>query len=171
MSTTLQPKWYVVQTHPNAESRAAAHIARQGFATYLPRYLKSRRHARKVETVGAPLFPRYLFVAIDMGRQQWRCIQSTMGVSRLVCNGDEPAVVPQAVIDGLHRREADDGFIHMPARPAFTRGDRVMLRIQAFADCPGQFDGLTDNERVTVLLDLLGRKVKAVVDPLLVAAA
>ena len=34
--------------------------------TYLPRYLKRRRHARRVDIVAAPLFPRYLFVAIDM---------------------------------------------------------------------------------------------------------
>ena len=171
MSTNPQSSWFVVQTHPNTESKAAAHIARQGFATYLPRYLKSRRHARKVETIAAPLFPRYLFVAIDIGKQQWRCIQSTVGVARLVCNGDKPAVVPATVIDELHEREGDDGSIRMPTRPAFTRGDRIRLRIRAFADCPGQFDGLTDNERVTVLLDLLGRKVRAVVDPLFVAAA
>jgi transcriptional antiterminator RfaH len=60
----LQPSWYVVQTHPHAENKAAAHLQRQGFATYLPRYLKRRRHARRTEAIAAPLFPRYLFVAL-----------------------------------------------------------------------------------------------------------
>ncbi|MGH9550353.1 MAG: transcription termination/antitermination NusG family protein, partial [Terriglobales bacterium] len=50
-------KWYVVQTHPYAETKAAAHLGRQGFETYLPRYVKRRRHARRVNTVAAPLFP------------------------------------------------------------------------------------------------------------------
>jgi transcriptional antiterminator RfaH len=171
MNTNHRSRWFVVQTHPNAESKAAAHIARQGFETYLPRYRKLRRHARKVETVAAPLFPRYLFVAIDRQSQRWRCIQSTVGVTSLVCNGDEPAAAPDTVIDELRKREGEDGFVQMSMRPTFARGDNISLRIGAFADCPAQFDGLTDNERVAVLLDLLGRKVRVVVDPLVVAAA
>ena len=59
-------RWYVVQSQPNAELKAVAHLNRQGFATYLPRYLKRRRHARRVEIIAAPLFPRYLFVSIDL---------------------------------------------------------------------------------------------------------
>src|ERR1041385_5933087 len=86
-------QWYVVQTQANAENKAVAHLSRQGYATYLPRYLKRRRHARRVDVVAAPLFPRYLFVEFDMGVQRWRSIYSTIGVSRLVCNGEFPAPV------------------------------------------------------------------------------
>ena len=70
----MSSRGYVVQTQPHAESKAMGHLIRQGFATYLPRYLKRRRHARKIETVAAPLFPRYLFVTVDMETQQWRSI-------------------------------------------------------------------------------------------------
>ena len=52
-------EWYVAQTHPNAEEKAFSHLERQGFRAYLPRYRKSRRHARKVELIRAPLFPGY----------------------------------------------------------------------------------------------------------------
>jgi transcriptional antiterminator RfaH len=41
-----EARWYVAQTQPNAEAKAVAHLNRQGFGTYLPRYLKRRRHAR-----------------------------------------------------------------------------------------------------------------------------
>ena len=73
-----------------------------GFETYLPRYEKRRRHARRVETVAAPLFPRYLFVAIDLASQRWRSIHSTIGVSRLVCNGEDPAVLADGGCGGYH---------------------------------------------------------------------
>lgn len=66
--------WYVVQTQPNGEARAEAHLRRQGFRTYLPRYLRSRRHARKTQMVPRPLFPRYLFVGLDLARDRWRTI-------------------------------------------------------------------------------------------------
>ena len=58
--------WYVAQTHPRAEMKASQHLGRQGFEVYLPRYLKKRRHARRTDTIAAPLYPGYLFVAIDL---------------------------------------------------------------------------------------------------------
>src|SRR5687767_7204804 len=105
----MTQRWYVAQTHAHAEKKAAVHLQRQGFEIYLPRYRKRRRHARRVETVTAPLFPRYLFVAVDIGAQRWRSIQSTFGVLRLVCNGDEPAAVADLVVNALRGREDQDG--------------------------------------------------------------
>ena len=99
----MSARWYVVQTHAHAETKAIAHLARQGFKAYLPRYLKRRRHARRIETVSAPLFPRYLFVTIDMVCQRWRAIRSTIGVARLVCNGDDPVPVADNIIETLKR--------------------------------------------------------------------
>lgn len=87
--------WYVVQTHARAERKAAFHLERQGFTVYLPQYLKRWRHARKTEMRRAPLFPRYLFVTMDMAQARWRAIRSTIGVSALVCNGERPAPVPR----------------------------------------------------------------------------
>jgi hypothetical protein len=42
----------------------------------MPRYRKSRRHVRRVETVAAPLFPGYVLVAIDMATQRWLSIST-----------------------------------------------------------------------------------------------
>jgi transcriptional antiterminator RfaH len=39
------------------------------------------------------------------------------------------------------------------------------------ADCLGLYDGMTDRDRVTILLDLLGRKVRVLVDAQAVAVA
>jgi transcriptional antiterminator RfaH len=161
----------VVQTQPRSESKAVWHLARQGFESYLPRYEKRRRHARRIETVTAPLFPRYLFVAIDIGAQRWRSIHSTIGVSRLVCNGDEPAALADGVVEGLRRRENELGLVRLEARPRFALGEQVRIVDGIFANCLGLFDGISDNERVAVLLDMLGRKVRVVIDDLSVAAA
>src|SRR5665647_2699889 len=97
-SVTATPSrhWYVAQTHVHAESKATLHLGRQGFDVYLPRYLKQRRHARRVDTVAVPLFPRYLFVSVDMETQRWHAIRSTIGITKLIANGGVPASVPQA---------------------------------------------------------------------------
>ena len=110
----MTSRWYVVQTQPHAESKAMGHLIRQGFAAYLPRCLERRRHARKIETVAAPLFPRYLFVTVDIKTQRWRCIHSTFGVSRLVCNGDDPAPVPPRSRSCAHAGGARDSAAGRP---------------------------------------------------------
>ena len=164
-------RWYVVQSHPNAEHKAVAHLERQGFPTYLPRYLKRRRHARRVEIVPAPLFPRYLFVGIDLATQRWRSIFSTFGVSRLVCNGEFPTAISDQVIAGLQAREDGGGFVCLDTRPNFRAGDKVRVMDGVFADCLGLYEGMRDSDRVAILLDLLGRKVRVTVDVESVAAA
>ena len=167
----MTSRWYVVQTQPHAETKAMGHLIRQDFAVYLPRYLKRRRHARRVETVAAPLFPRYLFVTVDMETQRWRSIHSTTGVARLVCNGDDPAPVPSEVVAALQRREDDGGFVKLERRQQFAPGERVRVVDGVFADNLGLFEGMADRERVAILLDLLGRKVRILLDEGAITAA
>jgi transcriptional antiterminator RfaH len=168
---TTNPRWYVVQTQPHAELRAAQHLARQGFGSYLPRYLKRRRHARRIDMVARPLFPRYLFVAVDMATQRWRAISSTLGISHLVCNGDGPAAVPDQIIAQLRSRENSEGLIQLNAGPRFVAGDKIRITDGVFSACLGLYEGVADRERVAVLLDLLGRKVRVTIEGDAVAAA
>ncbi|MCF8476726.1 MAG: transcriptional activator RfaH [Pseudolabrys sp.] len=164
-------RWYVVQTQPNAEKKAVTHLDRQGFVTYLPRYLKRRRHARRVDLVSAPLFPRYLFIEIDTAVQRWRSIYSTVGVSRLVCAGDTPTPVPDQVVTLLKQREDEAGLIRLDTRPSFRVGDKIRVLEGAFCDLLGLYEGISERDRVTILLDLLGRKVRVQVDAESVVAA
>jgi len=171
MSDITGGRWYVVQTQVNGEAKAAQNLLRQGYEIYLPRYLKRRRHARKMDFTAKPLFPRYMFVAIDTATQRWRSVQSTVGVSRLVINGDSPAAVPEGVVGALKAREDAKGFVTMDARPGFTPGDKVRVLAGAFMDNAGLFNGMADQDRVSILLEMLGRKVRVLLDADLVAAA
>jgi len=167
----IGPRWYVAQTQPRAEAKAATHLARQGFHTYLPRFLKRRRHARRVDTVAAPLFPRYLFVAIDPVTQRWRAVQSTIGVTHLVCNGEMPAMVEDHIIAELRSQEDDHGFVKLAPCARFKRGDKIQVLDGAFSSYFGLFEDMADRDRVTILLDLLGRKVRTILDRESIVAA
>ena len=57
--------WYVVQTQVNAEAKAARNLVRQDFEIYLPRYLKRRSHARKIEKVAARQAGRLLVAKVN----------------------------------------------------------------------------------------------------------
>jgi transcriptional antiterminator RfaH len=171
MSAVNNGAWYVVQTHVNAEAKAARNLLRQGFEIYLPRYLKRRSHARKIEKVPVPLFPRYMFVWIDIATQRWRSVQSTFGVSHLVLNGSDPAPLAQQVIGCLRAREDASGYVQLEQRPKLALGAKVRVLAGVFADSLGLFDGMADRDRVAVLLDLLGRKVRITLDADMVAVA
>jgi transcriptional antiterminator RfaH len=171
MNEAIGARWYVVQTQVNGEAKAAQNLQRQGYEVYLPRYLKRRHHARKMDFTAKPLFPRYMFVAINVATQRWRSVQSTFGVTRLVCNGEDPAAMPDGVVAALKAREDDKGFVKLDLRPAFAPGDKVRVLAGAFVDNAGLFNGLADHDRVSILLDILGRKVRVLLHADMVAAA
>jgi transcriptional antiterminator RfaH len=106
-----------------------------------------------------------------MSVQRWRSIYSTVGVTRLVCNGDDPTAVPDGIVEALKSREDASGFIKLDYRPPFRAGDKIRVLDGAFTSCLGLFDGMAERERIAILLDLLGRKVRVVLDADLVAAA
>jgi transcriptional antiterminator RfaH len=151
--------WYVVYTQAQAEAQALDHLRRQGYVAYLPRYQKRRRHARRWELVHRPLFPRYLFVALDMLTTRWRPILSTIGVSDLVRHADAPVPVPDGIIEEIRRRE-ETGIFDTTRAGNFKAGDLVRAIEGPFAELIGRFHSMADAERVFVLFDLLDRLVK-----------
>jgi transcriptional antiterminator RfaH len=151
-------RWYVVKTLAQREERARAHLLRQGFDVYLPKWRKRRSHARRVDWIAAPLFPRYMFIRFDIGVTRWRVIQSTIGVSHLVCNGSLPLPVPNGIVEDLQARETQTGYIDI--QPAFRKGQAVIVDDGPFLDQVGLFEHADDRQRVTVLLALLGREVR-----------
>lgn len=164
-------RWYVVHTQPNNELRAYGQLRQQGYDCYLPRYQRRRRHARKTELVSRPLFPRYLFVALDLGVDRWHSIHSTIGVSQIVMCGDLPACVPDGVIEDIRAREDEWGFVTIGLPNGVRIGSSVRLVDNIFADAIGVVDRIDDERRVAVLLQLLGREVRVFVPAASIRAA
>lgn len=154
-------RWFVTKTHPNSEQKASFHLRRQGFDIYLPRYLRRVSHARKVSWQPRPLFPSYLFVAMPGPEQRWRAINSTVGVAHLICDERGPVPVPAGIVEALRSEEDDRGLVLTGRKIPFEKGAEVQIMSGAFADHVGRFDGSTDDQRVVILLDLMGRQVRA----------
>lgn len=164
-------RWFAVHCQPHREERALLNLQRQGFEVYLPRYLKRRRHARRVEAVRRPLFPRYLFVCFDRDTARWRSINGTYGVDHLVCHGNEPVPLPDEIIAEIQARHDDDGLVVLDDPASFRPGQALEIVNGPLAWQTGLFQRLNGNERVVVLLDLLGRNLTATVPVEAVAAA
>ncbi|HER26028.1 MAG TPA: transcriptional activator RfaH [Rhodospirillales bacterium] len=153
-------RWYVVRTHAMAEEKANFNLTRQGYNSYLPRYLKRRSHARRVCWAPQPLFPRYLFVRMDTRTTQWRAIRSTFGVSHFICQGDEPSPAPDGVVEKIMASENDKGYVGLNRETRFRKGQAVEIADGPMAEASAIFDCVDDNDRVTLLMDLMGRRLR-----------
>ena len=152
-------RWYVAHTKTHGEEQARLNLEKQGFQTYLPRYRRERRHSRRREVVKAPLFPGYVFVRLDPEAGPWRSINGTFGVKYLICHGERPAAVPEGVVEEIAGRENAEGLIDLEPR-RFRKGEAMRVVSGALADCLGFFERMADRDRVVLLLELLGRKVR-----------
>ena len=153
--------WYAVYTQPHAETRAAGHLLHQGYCAYLPRYRTWVSHARRRQAVLRPLFPRYLFAGVNRAAMPWRPILSTIGVTDVVRAGDEPTAVPPEVLAAIREREELGAFDRVDPWQSLSLGNQVRVTAGAFEDMVGRLVELCDHDRVVVLLELLGRAVRA----------
>ena len=162
-------RWYVVYSQPHREFRAQTQLTAQGFHTFLPRYRKTVRHARKLMTVNAPFFNRYLFVALDLSRDQWRSVNGTFGVTSLISDGMFPIPVPHGVIESLINISDANGFMNLG--DALQVGERVRVLTGPFADLVGELIRFDGARRVRMLLQLLGGVVAVSIDRAHLASA
>ena len=158
-----EPRWYVVQSRPHKELYAATNLQNQAFRTFIPRIRKTIRHARRTKTVSAPLFPRYLFVSLDLSRDLWRSVRGTFGVSCLVMNGDRPRPVPRGLVEQLIATTS--GTRGVDFRDRLALGQDVRFLTGPFADKIGRLVSLDDAGRVAVLLEILGAERQIAVAP------
>ena len=149
--------WYAVCCKPRQEAVAEENLVRQDFHVYLPR-IRIRRHRRGqwIDAVEV-LFPRYLFIRIDPLQRNMAPVRSTRGAVGLVRFGGQPAVVPDEVMDALLQCEDPASGLHQENRTPFSNGDRIKLVDGPFAGMEAVFAEQDGEQRVIVLLELMGK--------------
>ena len=150
-------RWFLVHTQPHCERKAEMHLEAQGFRPFLPHIQKTIRHARQLRTVRAPLFPRYMFLILNLGRDRWLSVRGTVGVSSLFTCNDRPVPVPQGVVEGLIARTDEANLTRFDA--GLSTGQLVRILSGPFADFVGTLERLDAAGRVRVLLTMMGTAV------------
>lgn len=153
----LMRQWYVVHTKPRQEAVAIDNLLRQGYATYCPRIVRARHFRKRWQQIAEPLFPRYLFVQLGVGIDDFLPIRSTRGVAGLVSFGNCPAIVPSQVIAAIREQELYISA-NVTDHPEWKKGDRIHIIEGPFAGMNGIFEEDNEEHRVCILLDMLGRK-------------
>ncbi len=156
-------RWYAVHTKARQEQLASEHLERQGFNVYLPLMRAARRRRGRWKSLVEPMFPGYLFVKIDIHDQDVSPIRSTCGVIRMVRFGEQLQPVPESIVKALSDCQPDR---ESPIDPSalFRPGDEVTIVEGPFTGLRAIFEAKTGEERVCILLDILGRTNRIAVD-------
>lgn len=157
-------RWYLVQTKPAGESTAEKNLLRQGYEVYLPRLLQLTRRGGILREKVVALFPRYLFVRLREGRQALSPVRSSVGVTNVVRFGAEYAVVPEVVIRDLQARaDPRSGLHRLAPPPALRPGTSVRIESGPLSGMQGLFEREAGEDRVMILLNLLGQCARVLV--------
>lgn len=151
--------WYLVVTKSQSEFKAQENLLRQGYETYLPLVQNSRRRNGKNIKRTESLFPRYLFIHLDKETDNWAPIRSTIGVAGLVRFGGMPAVVPEKMIANFKNNENEFGLQSVETKE-LKPGDKVEIIDGPFEGHTAIFQKLKNTERVSVLLDIVGKNTQ-----------
>jgi transcriptional antiterminator RfaH len=153
----IMQHWYLIHTKPSGESMAESNLERQNYELYLPRIVQPvRRRGRWQEQI-VPLFPRYLFLRLEEGRQSLAPVRSTLGVANVVRFGCNHAIVPDNVIRDLRKRADSETGFHRLNDMEFASGQFVRVAAGPFSGLEGIFQRRVGADRVTVLLSILGQ--------------
>jgi len=141
-------KWYLIQTKPQQESIATENLSNQGFEVFFPKAV--------IKNKTVSLFPRYLFIRLDDKTQNWTPIRSTRGVANFVRFGLSFAVVPNQIIRmiKIQQQQTIEKMIDICSH---QKGDSVEIQSGAFKGQQAIFQNYNSNDRVTVLLKLIGQ--------------
>lgn len=154
--------WFVAQLKPNALALARRNLERQHIRSFVPVQEVSRRSGDRVKTQRNPLFPGYIFVQFDPDTPGLHKINWTRGISRLLVNRPEsPRPLPVQFMHGLLARCDENDVLNKPED--IKAGDRIRIVSGPFADFLSEVEHVTQDERLQVLLSLMGQDVRVVV--------
>jgi len=148
-------EWYAVQTKSRQENTAKQNLANQGFSVFLPTLRVPVKRGGKWSLQIEALFPGYLFLELDFGVQNTSSIRSTRGVIKLVKNGTQILPVSVELIAGLMKAQAAVDTA-TAEKQIFEAGEEVLLTTGAMSGLKGIYKSKNSEERVVLLLNILG---------------
>lgn len=151
-------EWYALAVQPRKEQYVERQLIGRGYSAVCPRYKKVVRHARQTKTVLAPLFPGYLFVEMNLEQCSWRKVNWVPGSIGLVKTDNRPASLSREFVSTVILALDQGGSIAF--KHDLKMGDQVRAVGGPFDALMGEVVGLSDNERVKILLDAVNRKVE-----------
>ena len=107
-----------------------------------------------------------MFIRFDRAENKWHKINNTYGVSRLITFNSILKSIPTTFVENLMRRY--DLLGNLLSVEKLKKGDQVKILKGPFANFITTAEKYEDDQRIWVLMDLMGRisKIEATTDSL-----
>lgn len=148
--------WYLIQFKPNSHRLAERNLNSQGFVTFLPMQLITKKKVSRFVSSLKPLFPGYMFIKVKSDIAPWRRINNTIGVSKLVSFEGKPKALPPRIVSGLMLRCDASGIVLPPKN--LSKGDRVELLNGPFSSFITTVDTIDPKQRIWVIMNFMGQR-------------
>lgn len=149
--------WYLVQSIPRREADAAVNLKGMGYAVFLPRHWETWSRNGHTTTELRPMFPGYLFAAVDPADgQSVYAINTAIGVSRVLVVNGESVTIRSVDLWTLRRHFDPDGVLPPGARSLKHLGKVIRTKIApkmpglGVADLLARIETLDDKGRYRV---------------------
>jgi transcriptional antiterminator RfaH len=158
-----EPAWYCLRAKQKREHLAAAHLrALAGVTVFCPRVRFKRVTCQGAVWVTEAMFPTYLFAHFELSTML-RQVAYTQDVRGIVRFADEYPTIEDEVLAQLREHVGVQEVKELAYAP--SEGDDVTIAAGAFAGLEAVVTQvLPAKERVTVLIEFLGRKIEAEVE-------
>ena len=143
--------WYLVKTKSKQENIAILNLENQNFHVYCPYAL--------IRNKNEVLFPGYIFIQLDKDTQNWSPIRSTKGVLYFVRFGLSYAKIPDNIIEFIKTNQLNTAE-KLKNINKFKPGDKVQITDGVFKNCIAIFKSYKSDERVILLMNILGQQQK-----------
>jgi transcriptional antiterminator RfaH len=142
-------KWYLLKTKSRQEKIAIANLENQKYHVYCP--------STKINNKIVVLFPGYLFIYLDETSDNWGPIRSTKGILNFVRFGLSYAKISNKIIDFFKENEFNTSQ-KLKYLNDFKTGDKVEITEGVFKNCVAIFKSFKSDERVILLMNLMGQQ-------------
>jgi transcriptional antiterminator RfaH len=149
--------WYCIQCHPQQETVALRHLDQQGIKTFLPTLVKMSGSVLRPKVVRQPLFPGYMFASFYLC-ESWQRIFNTQGVKHLFrSSAGAPMVISTMDMQRIQEQS-------MNGDQSMVAGDAARIMSGPWQGQRGTFQHMTRQQRVVILISMLGKEMRLAFD-------
>ena len=122
------------------------------------------RIQNKFKEIIKPVFPGYIFIAINLEEKNWHKINNTRGISSIIVFGNEIPLIRCELSEELKYRFSLNSSLE--AVDPFEIGMNAEITNGPFAQLIGKIEEIDADQRIWILLGVLGNQTRVSINRL-----
>jgi transcription termination/antitermination protein NusG len=150
-------RWFAVWTRSRQEKVAASMLETLGIPHFLPLTSETRQWSDRKQKVTVPLFSGYLFVRVNLLKDNKLHVLKTPGVVGFVGNNTGPLPIPDRQIGDI--RAVLNNGVEYTVYPFLEEGDRVRVVRGVLAGVEGTLVRTNSTSRLVISIEMIHKSL------------